>query len=229
MSARSKRGSGSRKPVSGSQVPLRIGNQSLLFDPSDRSPKVTETLVPTESATYDRTTPLALVLLPPLRGRTSAEELGNREFKRRAATPRRRFDGDDVLELRAAQWLSLPLRATLCCQLDSSRVRCCVTSSRAVWQALRRLRRAVFGTREWLALVSSFESDRSSPYDLCKWVENKLANAWWRVTERDALGRLPSSSVVATGDARVGDVLAGWGLELERVVYGAELPPRECR
>jgi hypothetical protein len=44
------------------------------------------------------------------------------------------------------------------------------------------------------------------------------------VTLRDTLGRLPSSSVVPSSSASVGNVLGGFGLVLEAVWYGDELP-----
>lgn len=133
-------------------------------------------------------------------------------------------EGAEVKELRASLFASLPLRASLCCQCDSTPVVCTVTSSRAVWRALKRCKRAVFGLQEWAALVSSYESGRASPYDLCGWCESKLQRPHWKVSERDTLGQLPRGQRVADAGSTVGDVLAGWGLLLIGVSYGDEVP-----
>lgn len=146
--------------------------------------------------------------------------------------PRRRSNlepqGAEVKGLRATLFASLPLRASLCCRCDSTPVRCTVTNSRAVWRALKRCKRAVFGLQEWAALVSSVEDERASPYDMVAWCEQKLRQPHWKISERDTVGGLPRENrrdASADGGCTVGQVLDAWGLELVRVLYGDEVPP----
>lgn len=205
---------------SSTQTSLSTGYHWVPECTSDRSPSLTGTLV--LGAPDGGTAPQpASGTPPPIKG-------GVPLSRAVVCVPRRRSteqpEGADVKELRASLFASLPLRASLCCSCDSEPVRCTVTSSRAVWRALKRCKRAVFGLQEWAALVSSFESDRASPYDLCRWCEHKLQSPHWKVSERDTIGTLPREQRVVDAGATVGAVLDGWGLVLIGVVYGDEVP-----
>ena len=208
------------KYASSAQVPISTGYQWVPACTSDRSPSLTGALV--LDGARSGTAPESASGTPPLYQRGVPVSRSLVCVPRRVSTAT--FQGTEVKELRATLFASLPLRATLCCQCDSVPVLCAVTSSRAVWRELKRCKRAVFGLQEWAALVSSSESGRASPYDLCRWCETKLKTPHWKVTERDTLGQLPREQRVDDAGSTVGDVLAAWGLLLIGVAYADEVP-----
>lgn len=99
-----------------------------------------------------------------------------------------------------------------------------LTSARSVWTALRRRKRVVFGVLEWAELVSAFENDRASPATLVEWCDFKLRFPTYRVSKRDALGVIGGEVVGPRNETTLGAVLAAWGLEIERVLYGEDVP-----
>lgn len=135
--------------------------------------------------------------------------------------PRSIVLGSDVLGLRAALFPYLPLPATLCGSSALTGVVLYVTSSAAVWKALRRSGRVVFGLREWMMLVSSFAEGRASVASLDEWCEYKRKLPTWKLTLREAMGVEwePRPHAQAT----IGEVFRGWGIELVEVSYGDEV------
>ncbi len=135
------------------------------------------------------------------------------------------FAAGDVAALPACWWPLLPLQSSLSCQQTYSPLAVCITSSRAVWQALKRRKRVVFGTLEWFELVSAYEDGRASAVSLAHWCTYKAQMPSWRVLRRDATGLIGDALPLdQRGRALVGEVLAAWGLQLEHISYGAEVP-----
>ena len=192
---------------------------------SDRGVPSTGTLVPTGSRTGTGTAPDDW-FPHPLRGcGTSLSRSG----ARKAGTGTSRVDGyqsdADIMDLSAALLPSLPLKVSLVGRSEYDPLPFTVTSSRAVWQALRRLRRVVFGVLEWKALLASVGNDRARPADWLDWCRAKQARPTFKVTLRDTLGRLPASSVEpAPNSLTVGGVFGAFALVLTAVWYGDELP-----
>lgn len=137
--------------------------------------------------------------------------------------PERVLADADVRALPARLWGSLPLAASLCCRSEFTPLALIVTNHRGVWQALRRRGLVVFGTSEWIELVSSYENDRANPVSFAEWCEYKRRSPTWRVTRRDAIGVIASVEGPRT-DTTLGRVLDAWGVSVSRVLYGAEVP-----
>lgn len=172
-----------------------------------------------------RSEPLCPVVFPtPVRGwepppRTPSAPI----LERRSHTHREQLPDEDVRELPAALWGLLPLPASLGCQSYYSSVSVVLTGSKAVWRALRRRRRVVFGTLEWSELVSAFEDERASPASFVKWCDYKAINPAWTLKRRECTGLIGDARSEPLGSS-VGAVLDGWGIELLAVSYGAEVP-----
>jgi hypothetical protein len=219
-----RRAKSSTKRASGTQIPLSTGYQWLPDRPSDHPPKITNTPVLTGIRTYDRTA-APTGTHSPLMGVSTSLELSSVGFGvRRVKLEDQSLECREVLALRASLLPLLPASVSLCGVTDSKPLALTITTSRAVWMALRRLRRVVFGIQEWSALVSGCEDDRASPYHLIQWCEAKTRRPTWKVNELDTIGQLPKTSRRAGWGASVGQVLDGWGIELRAVHVGAVVP-----
>jgi hypothetical protein len=143
------------------------------------------------------------------------------------------------LRLRAELFPFLPLPTTLCGSNVLSGVVLYLTGSEAVWKALRRCNRVVFGLREWIALVSSFAEGRASAASLDEWCEYKRKIPTWKLSLREAMGIEGAEPGRRWGarrfapwawmerrapcDATVGELFRAWGIQLDDVSYGDEV------
>lgn len=206
-----------------SDTQLTLGTQYR--SQAERLTERLRTLVPT--GTRAGTVPLsAVVLTAPSRGPVPPAE--PREGRGRARLHERAkdwIDGGDVALLPAALWPTLPLPATLVCLQTFVQLPVHVTNSRAVYEALRRRKRVVFGQLEWLALVSSFENERANPDTFAGWCDSKAKSPTWKLNHRDAIGVIGDAlPPTCSSSPALGRVLDAWGLHLQRVHYGTEVP-----
>lgn len=120
-------------------------------------------------------------------------------------------------------WGGLPLPASLACLSEYGSRPSVLTTSRAVWRALIGLHRVVFGVVEWRELVSGYWDGRANPASYCRWCEFKAITPSWRLDRREAVGVIGDPRGGPVG-ATVGEVLAGWGVELCAVLYSDDVP-----
>lgn len=127
-----------------------------------------------------------------------------------------------VNALGAALFAWLPVRGSFSWRSPAWPDALLVTTSQRVWRAAGASKRVVFEGRELHALTVAAENDRGGVRELAAWCGRKVAQPWWRLTPKEALGGLVD--VLPEQRWTIGRVLAAYGGAVVSVGFADEVP-----